>query len=69
MQIELVHKVLTEPLLMRAPLEELARRLREVAAQRPRFREEASLVLALETSRRQRYSSALSLSYSRAEVA
>jgi len=35
---ELLHVVLTPQLLMLSPLEELARRLREVAAQRSRFR-------------------------------
>jgi hypothetical protein len=64
---ELVHVVLTEPLLMLAPLPELARRLHEVTAQHPRFREEAPLVLAGETARRRRYSGALAVSH--AEVA
>ena len=45
---ELIHVVLTEPLLMLAPLPELARRLHEVVAQQPRFREEAPLVMAEE---------------------
>ena len=66
---ELVHKVLTEPLLMLAPLPELARRLHEVVAQQPRFREEAPLVLAGEEYRRRHYSGALNLAHSRAEVA
>ena len=64
---ELVHVVLTEPLLMLAPLPELARRLREVVAQQPRFREEAPLVLAGEEHRRRRYSGALTVAH--AEVA
>ena len=64
---ELVHKVLTEPLLMLSPLEELARRLREVTALHPRFREEAPLVLAGEAARRRRYSGELAVS--QAEVA
>ena len=66
---ELVHVVLTEPLLMLAPLEELARRLHEVVAQQPRFREEAPLVLAGEEHRRRRYSGALTLTHRHAEVA
>jgi len=66
---ELVHVVLTEPLLMLAPLPELARRLHEVVAQHPRFREEAPLVLAGETRRRRRYSGALTVAHSHAEVA
>jgi hypothetical protein len=66
---ELVHKVLTEPLLMLSPLEELARRLHEVVAQQPRFREEAPLVLAGEEYRRRRYSGALTVARSHAEVA
>jgi len=64
---ELVHVVLTERLLMLSPLEELARRLHEVVAQHPRFREEAPLVLAGEQRRRHRYSGALAVSH--AEVA
>lgn len=66
---ELVHVVLTEPVLMLAPLPELARRLHEVTAQQPRFREEAPLVLAGETARRQRYSGALAVSASHPQVA
>ena len=66
---ELVHVVLTEPLLMLASLPELARRLHEVVAEQPRFREEAPLVLAGETYRRRRYSGALSVARSHAEVA
>ena len=66
---ELVHVVITEPLLMLAPLPELARRLHEVVAQHPRFREEAPLVLAGEERRRRRYSGALTLAHSHAEVA
>jgi hypothetical protein len=66
---ELVHVVLTEPLLMLSPLEELARRLHEVVAQHPRFREEAPLVLAGEQRRRHRFSGALTLARSHAEVA
>lgn len=66
---ELVHVVLTPQLVMLAPLEELARRLHEVAAQQPRFREEAPLVLMGEERRRQRYSGALSLVRGHAEVA
>jgi hypothetical protein len=61
--------VLTEPLLMLSPLEELARRLHEVVAQHPRFREEAPLVLAGEQRRRHRFSGALTLARSHAEVA
>jgi hypothetical protein len=66
---ELVHVVITEPLLMLAPLPELARRLHEVVAKHPRFREEAPLVLAGEERRRRRYSGALTLAHSHAEVA
>ena len=66
---ELVHVVLTEPLLMLAPLPELARRLHEVVAQHPRFREEAPLVLAGETHRRRRFSGGLAVSASRSQVA
>jgi hypothetical protein len=66
---ELVHVVLTEPLLMLSPLEELARRLHEIAAQHPRFREEAPLVLAGEQRRRHRYSGALTVAHLHAEVA
>jgi hypothetical protein len=64
---ELVHVVLTEPLLMLAPLPELARRLHEVVAEQPRFREEAPLVLAGEVRRRRRYGGELAVSH--AEVA
>lgn len=49
---ELIHVVLTEPLLLLAPLPELARCLHEVVAPQPRFREEAPLVLAEEHRRR-----------------
>jgi len=66
---ELVHVVLTEPLLMLAPLPELARRLHEVVAQHPRFREEAPLVLAGEQHRRHRFSGTLAVVRSHAEVA
>lgn len=60
---ELVHVVLTPQLLMLSPLEELARRLHEVVAQQPRFREEAPLVLAGEERRRHRYGGELAVSY------
>jgi hypothetical protein len=66
---ELLHVVLTPQLVMLSPLEELARRLHEIAAQHPRFREEAPLVLAGEQRRRHRYSGALSVAHSHAEVA
>lgn len=66
---ELVHVVLTEPLLMLAPLDELARRLGEITAQHPRFREEAPLVLAGEAHRRRRYSGTLLVAHRHAEVA
>lgn len=66
---ELVHVVLTPQLLMLSPLEELARRLHEVVAQQPRFREEAPLVLAGEAHRRRRFSGALTLAHRHAEVA
>lgn len=66
---ELVHVVLTPQLVMLSPLEELARRLHEVVAQHPRFREEAPLVLAGEQHRRHRYSGTLSVARSHAEVA
>jgi|GEM_PF-2271722 len=66
---ELVHVVLTEPLLMLSPLEELARRLHEIVAQQPRFQEEAPLVLAGEQHRRHRYSGTLAVRRPRAEVA
>ena len=66
---ELVHVVLTPQLLMLSPLEELARRLHEVVAQQPRFREEAPLVLAGEEHRRRRYSGALTVAHRHAEVA
>lgn len=66
---ELLHVVLTPQLVMLAPLDELARRLHEIAAQQPRFREEVPLVLAGETHRRHRYSGALRVSRPHAEVA
>ncbi|MGI4762520.1 MAG: hypothetical protein ACRYF0_17545 [Janthinobacterium lividum] len=66
---ELVHVVLTEPLLMLAPLEELARRLHEITVQHPRFREEAPLVLAGETYRRHRFNGTLAVSARHSQVA
>ena len=66
---ELVHVVLTPQLLMLSPLPELARRLHEVVAQQPRFREEAPLVLAGEEHRRRRYSGTLTVAHRHAEVA
>ena len=56
---ELLHLHLTPQLVMLAPLEELSRRLHELAAQHPRFREEAPLVLVGEERRRQRFSGGL----------
>ena len=56
---ELLHDYLTPQLVMLTPLEELARRLHELTAQHPRFREEAPLVLVGEQRRRQRYSGEL----------
>ncbi|MGI4762937.1 MAG: hypothetical protein ACRYF0_19655 [Janthinobacterium lividum] len=66
---ELLHQHLTPQLVMLTPLTELARRLHEIAAQHPRFREEAPLVLAGEERRRHRYSGALTVVHSHAEVA
>jgi hypothetical protein len=66
---ELVHVVLTPQLVMLSPLEELARRLHEIAAQHPRFREEVPLVLAGEQHRRHRFSGVLTVARSHAEVA
>jgi hypothetical protein len=66
---ELLHVVLSPQLVMLSPLEELARRLHEIAAQHPRFREEAPLVLAGEQRRRHRYSGALTVAHRHAEVA
>jgi hypothetical protein len=51
------------------PLPELARRCHEIAAEHRRFREEVPLVLAGEERRRHRYSGALSVASSHAEVA
>jgi hypothetical protein len=56
---ELVTKVLPEQLAMLAPLHELERRLREIDATQPRFREETPLYLAGETKRRRRLSGEL----------
>jgi len=66
---ELVHVVLSPQLVMLSPLEELARRLHEIAAQHPRFREEVPLVLLGEERRRHRFSGALTVARSHAEVA
>ncbi len=66
---ELIHVVLTPQLLMLAPLQELTRRLHEVVAQQPRFREEAPLVLAGEQRRRAQYSGGLRVAHRHAEVA
>lgn len=51
------------------PLPELARRCQEIDATHPQYQEETPLVLAWETSRRQRLSGTLVLSASQAQVA
>jgi hypothetical protein len=56
---ELLHQHLTPQLVMLAPLDQLSRRLHEIAAQHPRFQEEAPLVLSGEAGRRQRLSGEL----------
>ena len=66
---ELLHVHLTPQLVMLTPLEELARRLHEIAAQHPRFREEAPLVLSGETRRRHRFSGALVVAHGASQVA
>ncbi|MVN77821.1 hypothetical protein GO988_15930 [Hymenobacter sp. HMF4947] len=53
---ELLRDHLPPQLVMLTPLQELERRLHEIAAQHPRFREETPLVLAGEIKRRYRYS-------------
>ncbi|MGI4873399.1 MAG: hypothetical protein ACRYFX_19750 [Janthinobacterium lividum] len=59
---ELLHQHLPPPLILKlTPLPELERRLEEITAEHPRFREEAPLVLAGEQQRRQRLSGTLRL--------
>ena len=57
------------PVIKVTPLPELTRRCHEIVAEHPRFREEAPLVLASEIHRRHRYSGALTVAHSHAEVA
>lgn len=58
---ELLRDHLPAPLVKLAPLPELARRCREIAAEHPRFREEVPLVLSIEERRREHFSGTLEL--------
>ncbi|MVN77720.1 hypothetical protein GO988_15410 [Hymenobacter sp. HMF4947] len=66
---ELLHQHLSPQLVMLTPLPELERRLHEIAAQHPRFREEAPLVLSGEARRRHRYSGGLGVTGKASQVA
>lgn len=66
---ELIYVRLCPKLVKLSPLEELARHLHEIVADYPHLREEAPLVLQGEQRRRHRYSGALTVACSHAEVA
>ena len=56
---ELLRDHLPAPLVKLTPLKQLRRRLQEITAEHPRFREEAPLVLLGEERRRQRLAGVL----------
>ena len=65
----LTTRLLPPALVALVPLEELARRTREIDATHPQYQEETPLVLAWETSRRQRLSGQMVVTVNHCQVA
>lgn len=61
--------LLTPALVALVPLKQLKRRIQEINATHPQYREETPLVLAYETQRRERLSGRLEVSINQCQVA